>query len=188
MFNVVDIFNTPRYKYNYERKKLLPDTAPKSLFGCAADKARITKDRYWLIMQRTQRHDLFTPPVPGAISQSSKFVLQTVQQLAGLGNALAVHDVDLNLPEGRRQFVFDDLDTGLVANDLVAVLDRADPADVQTLRSVEFQGVTARGRLGRTEHDADFHPYSSSRHYPTNITNICRTITMRSCVVTYKFL
>ena len=83
MFNVVDVFQTPRFKYNYERKKLLPDTAPKSLFGCAADKARITKDRYWLIMQRTQRHDLFTPPVPGAVSQSNKFVLQTVEQVLG---------------------------------------------------------------------------------------------------------
>ena len=83
MFNVINVFEAPRHKYNYERKKLLLDTSPKSLFGCAADKTRITKDRYWLIMQRIERHDLFTPPVPGAISQSHKFDLQTVEQVLG---------------------------------------------------------------------------------------------------------
>ncbi len=46
-----------------------------------------------------------------------------VDQLATLADALAVHDVELDLPERRRQLVLHHLHPGLVADDLVAVLD-----------------------------------------------------------------
>jgi hypothetical protein len=54
-----------------------------------------------------------------------------IDQFAGLGDALAIHDVELDLLEGRRHLVLDHLDPGLVADHLVAVLDRADAADVE---------------------------------------------------------
>ena len=54
-----------------------------------------------------------------------------VDQLAGLGDALAVHDVELDHAERRRDLVLDHLDPGLVADGLVAVLDRADAAHVE---------------------------------------------------------
>ena len=41
------------------------------------------KERYWLVLQRTQRHSLFTPAVQGALSQGNKFTLQTVEQVLG---------------------------------------------------------------------------------------------------------
>src|SRR5690242_15592406 len=59
-----------------------------------------------------------------------------IDQLAGLRHALAIHDVELDLLEGRRELVLHDLDAGLVADHLVAVLDRADAADVEADRSV----------------------------------------------------
>jgi hypothetical protein len=65
-----------------------------------------------------------------------------------LGDALAVHDVELDLAERRRDLVLDDLHAGLVADDLVALLDRADAADVEADRGVELQRVAAGGRLG----------------------------------------
>src|SRR5690606_5766053 len=80
-----------------------------------------------------------------------------VDDLARLGNALAVHDVELDLLEGRSELVLDDLDAGLVADDLVAVLDRTDAADVETHRGVELERVAAGGRLWRAEHHADLH-------------------------------
>src|ERR1700752_4841255 len=52
-----------------------------------------------------------------------------IDQFAGLRHALAVHDVELDHLERRRELVLDDLDPGLVADDLGAGLDRADAAD-----------------------------------------------------------
>ncbi len=80
-----------------------------------------------------------------------------VDQLAGLGDALAVHDVELDLLERRRQLVLDHLHAGLVADHLVALLDRADAADVEADRGVEFQRVAAAGGLRVAEHHADLH-------------------------------
>ncbi|EDP65259.1 hypothetical protein BAL199_01894 [alpha proteobacterium BAL199] len=79
-----------------------------------------------------------------------------VEQFAHLRYALAVHDVELDHPERRCQLVFDHLHTGLVANHLIAVLDRADATDVQADRSVELQRVAAGGGLRVAEHHADF--------------------------------
>ncbi len=45
-------------------------------------------------------------------------------------DALAVEDVEEGFLERRRDLVLDDLDLGFVADDLVALLDRADAADV----------------------------------------------------------
>jgi hypothetical protein len=39
----------------------------------------------------------------------------------------------------------------------VALLDRADPADVETHRGIEFERMTAGGGLGRAIHHADLH-------------------------------
>jgi hypothetical protein len=74
-----------------------------------------------------------------------------------LGDALAVHDVELDLLERRRHLVLDHLDAGLVADHLVALLDRADAADVEAHRGVELQRVAAGGGLGAAEHHADLH-------------------------------
>jgi hypothetical protein len=71
-----------------------------------------------------------------------------IEQLAGLGDALAIHDVEFDLLERRRDLVLDHLDAGLVAHHLVAVLDRADAADVEADGGVELQRVAARRGLG----------------------------------------
>ena len=57
--------------------------------------------------------------------------------------------------ERRRHLVLDDLDARLVADDLVAFLDRADAADVEADRGVELERVAARRGLRVAEHDAD---------------------------------
>src|SRR5690606_40753544 len=65
--------------------------------------------------------------------------------------------VEFDLLERRRDFVLDDLDPGFVADDLVALLDRADAADVQAHGGIELERVAARGSFGVAEHDADLH-------------------------------
>src|SRR5271155_1360475 len=49
-----------------------------------------------------------------------------VQQLPHLADALAIHDVELDLAERWRQLVFDHLHPGLVAYNLIALLDLPD--------------------------------------------------------------
>src|SRR5690606_32111873 len=68
-----------------------------------------------------------------------------------------IHDVEFHLFERRSDLVFDDFDASLVADDLVALFDGADAADVQTHGGIEFQCVAARGGFRVAEHDADFH-------------------------------
>src|SRR5690606_10875078 len=78
-----------------------------------------------------------------------------VDDLAQLGDALAVHDVEDDLAERRGDLVLDHLHPGGVADHLVAVLDRARAADVETDRGVELQRIAAGSGLGRAVHDAD---------------------------------
>jgi hypothetical protein len=77
--------------------------------------------------------------------------------IALAGDALAVEDLELGLLERRRDLVLDHLDPGLVADDLLAFLDRADAADVQAHRGVELERVAAGGGLRAAEHHADLH-------------------------------
>src|SRR5690606_1661132 len=80
-----------------------------------------------------------------------------IDEFTGFGDTFTVHNVEFDLTEGRGHLVFDDFDAGLVAHDFLTLLDRADAADIKTYRSIELERVTARGRFGVTEHDADLH-------------------------------
>src|SRR5207253_6834775 len=81
-----------------------------------------------------------------------------IEDLAHLGDALAIHDVEFDLLEWRRQLVLHHFDAGLVAHHLVALLDRADAADVEAHGGIEFQRVATGGGFGRAVHHADLHP------------------------------
>src|SRR6202035_3554191 len=80
-----------------------------------------------------------------------------IDQFAVLGHAFAVHDVEFDLLERRRQLVLDHFYAGLVADHLVALLDGADAADVEADRGVEFERVPPGGGFRRAVHDADLH-------------------------------
>ena len=80
-----------------------------------------------------------------------------LDDLAFARDALAVQDVEQRLAERRRDLVLDDLDARFVADDLLALLDRADAADVEAHRRVELERVAAGGGFGIAEHDADLH-------------------------------
>src|SRR5215467_12459551 len=70
-----------------------------------------------------------------------------IQELATLGDALAVHDVELDHLERRRHLVLDHLDAGLVADHLLALLDGADAPDVEPDGCIELERVAAGGGL-----------------------------------------
>src|SRR4051812_22503228 len=84
---------------------------------------------------------------PGARLLDDTGLHAEIEQLADLADALAIHDVELDLAERRRELVLRHLHPGLVADGLVAVLDAADPPDLHADRGVELQRVAARGGL-----------------------------------------
>src|SRR5205085_191790 len=71
---------------------------------------------------------------PGARLFNEARLDAEIQDLTDLRHAFAVHDIELDLLEGRSDLVLDDLHPGRVADDLVAVLDLAGSADVETDR------------------------------------------------------
>src|SRR3546814_2997719 len=94
---------------------------------------------------------------PGARFLDQPGLDAEIEDLADLGNALPVHDVEFDLLERRRDLVLDHFDAGGVADDLVAVLDLAGAADLEADRGIEFQRVAARRPLGIDVPPADLH-------------------------------
>jgi hypothetical protein len=95
--------------------------------------------------------------VPRAGLLDDPVVDAELDDLAFARDALAVQDVEQRLAERRRDLVLDDLDARLVADDLLALLDRADAADVEAHRRVELERVAAGRGLRVAEHHADLH-------------------------------
>src|SRR5581483_1158367 len=84
-------------------------------------------------------------------------VLQTdIQQFAHLGDAFAVADIELRLPERRGALVLDDFDFDAGADDFLPFLDLIGAADVEAYGGVELQGAAAGGRFRVAEHDTNF--------------------------------
>ena len=94
---------------------------------------------------------------PGAALLDRAALGAEVDEVALAADALAVEDVELDLAERRRHLVLHDLHARAVADDLLAVLDRADAADVEAHGRVELERVAAGRRLRVAEHDADLH-------------------------------
>lgn len=62
ILSVISAFEIPRFTFNVDRKKFIPVTGQRpELLGSAVDKARLFKNRYQIIQQRTARHPLFAP-------------------------------------------------------------------------------------------------------------------------------
>ncbi len=81
-----------------------------------------------------------------------------LDDLAFARNAFAVENVEQRFAKRRRHLVLHHLDPRFIADDFLALLDRADTADIEAHRRVELERVAARGGLRVAEHDADLHP------------------------------
>src|SRR5690242_2084695 len=82
---------------------------------------------------------------PRAALLDDPFVHGEVEQVAGPRDPFAVHDVELGLPERRRDLVLHDLYARSAADHRIAILDARDAADVHAHRGIELQRATARG-------------------------------------------
>src|SRR5687768_10427219 len=85
--------------------------------------------------------------VPGAALVDDLVRDAELDDLAFARDAFAIEDVEQRLAKRRGDLVLDDLDAGLVADDLLALLDRADAADVHSHRRVELERIATGGRF-----------------------------------------
>src|SRR5690606_8027255 len=81
-----------------------------------------------------------------------------IDKVAGVRDALAVHNIELAFAKRRSDLVLDHLDPGAVADNLVAVFDRADAANVQPHAGVKLQRLAARRRFRRAKEYTDLFP------------------------------
>ena len=122
---LINAFETPPFTYNPDQKKFLPvPLSSMKLFASAAQKTKLSRERYNLIYQRTIRHHLFSPPVVGVAGSSKdpKFRLHTIEYLlssSGLPDKIIVLGMLIQLRE--RKFYLEDL-TGKIELDLSACL------------------------------------------------------------------
>src|SRR3546814_18292212 len=85
---------------------------------------------------------------PGARFLDQPGLDAAIADLADLGNALPVHDVEFDLLARRRDLVLDHFDAGGIADARVAVLDLAGAADVAPDRGLDFHIVAPLPLLG----------------------------------------
>src|SRR5829696_8023051 len=76
---------------------------------------------------------------PGATLFHSSLSHCQIQQIALARNPFAVHDVELNLTERRRDFVLRHFDLGAIPNDAIAIFDCADAADIKSQRRIKLE-------------------------------------------------
>ncbi len=115
----------------------------------------ILEERLGVLAALADAHRIMAEPTAGLLDNAC--LDAEIENLADLRNALAIHDVEFDLLERRRDLVLDDLHARGVADDIVAVLDLAGAADVETHRGVEFQRIAAGGGFRVAVHHADLH-------------------------------
>ena len=79
-----------------------------------------------------------------------------VEDETRVANAFGVHDVELGLLEWRRHFVLHDFHAHVRADDVLLLLHRTNPPNVEAHRRVELERLTSSRRFRIAEHDADF--------------------------------
>mmetsp|Transcript_9952 Transcript_9952/g.38688 ORF Transcript_9952/g.38688 Transcript_9952/m.38688 type:complete len:352 (-) Transcript_9952:300-1355(-) len=92
--------------------------------------------------------------VPGASALDESAAKAEVNKLADAGDTSSVGHVELRHAEGRRELVLDHADAGGAGHNLVALLDLAGAADVQSDGCVVLEGLPSRSHLGGAEDHA----------------------------------
>ena len=93
--------------------------------------------------------------VPGARLLDDIGIDRQVEHISRSANALAVHDIELSFTKWWSQLVFHDLAASSVTQNTIRSFDGTNPSNVNALRSVKFQGITARCGFWIAKHDTD---------------------------------
>lgn len=81
MFSVIDAFSIPKFTFDFDKKKFVPDKSPSRLLADANAKAIALQNRYNLLFHRTQRHEMFTKPAGEQKENAPYFELKKCEEL-----------------------------------------------------------------------------------------------------------
>jgi DNA polymerase epsilon subunit 2 len=91
IFSVISAYDVPKFTFNNERKKFMLDTTPKNFLPKALAKAGFIRERYALLWQRTNRHELFsTSESLDGKQANEKYKLSKVEILLSTSKPLEV--------------------------------------------------------------------------------------------------
>ncbi|XP_315206.4 DNA polymerase epsilon subunit 2 [Anopheles gambiae] len=106
IFRVISAFEVPSFVYCAEKKKFLPDTNKRSLLATPDGKSSYIRERYWLLWQKTSRHETFsqrTTPGMEAPGNRNKLSLRKVENILSTSkmNDVVLLGLLTQLTEGR---------------------------------------------------------------------------------------
>uniref|UniRef100_A0A182REB2 DNA polymerase epsilon subunit n=1 Tax=Anopheles funestus TaxID=62324 RepID=A0A182REB2_ANOFN len=84
IFRVISAFDVPSFVYCEEKKKFLPDTCKKSLLAVPDAKSHYIRERYWLLWQKTCRHETFSrwmAPGTDEMGKKNRLTLRKVENI-----------------------------------------------------------------------------------------------------------
>lgn len=81
IFSVINAFDVPRFRYNEEKKKFLPDSGPRSLLPGPDAKSEYIRDRYQMLWQKTSRHEMFNSSKITSNNNVKRLTLRKIETL-----------------------------------------------------------------------------------------------------------
>lgn len=81
VFSVIDAFSVPKFVFDFDKKKFVPDKTPSRLLSDASAKPTALINRYNLLFHRTQRHEMFTKPSAEQKENAPYFELKKCEEL-----------------------------------------------------------------------------------------------------------
>lgn len=120
VFSVIKAYDVPKYKYDIEKKKYIIDKAARSLLPAAGCRSEFLIDRYTMLWQRTNRHELFASTVPGTSDEVKKFKLRKIESLLSCSSLDEIVVLGLLAKLTEAKFFIED-PTGSVPLDLSSV-------------------------------------------------------------------
>lgn len=120
MFSVINALDIPKFKYCIERKKYVLDAVKRNLLPAASVRSDFLLDRYTMLWQRTNRHDLFSAAIPGTANANKKFQLRKIESLLSSSSAKEIVVLGLLSQLTENKFHIED-PTGAVPIDLSGV-------------------------------------------------------------------
>src|SRR5689334_9030667 len=130
-----------------------PELAPDALFDRAADIGIVFEELLGVLAALTETLAGVGKPRPALFDDP--LLDREIDQIAFARDALAIHHVELGFAERGRDLVLHDLHARAPADDLIAILDAGNAANIDAHRRIELQRTAAGRRFGVAEHDAD---------------------------------
>lgn len=86
IFSLINALDIPKFKYDIEKKKYVLDTTKRNMLPPAEYRSEFLINRYTMLWQRTNRHELFTSTIPGTLDENKKFKLRKIESLLSMAS------------------------------------------------------------------------------------------------------